>query len=213
MGSIAFIFNHKEGLGAEQYFRTAVNTAIDCDEVLTSCFGGGYELGSCYMDAGQPFWASEAGSKNYNLHDPEKAKEILAEGGYDGSTFRILAATLNKMDSMAVVLKSEMEEIGVPVELTIVDWATLTDYRKDQSLYDMYITTFAEVPVPSLKLYYGNAYPGWSDDEKLSTLFSEMTSATTLDDAKAKWDELQGYSWEYLPIICPGHYSWNVCHG
>ena len=107
---------------------------------------------------------------------------------------------------MAVVLKSELEEIGVPVELTIVDWATLTDYRKDSSLYDMYITTFAEVPVPSLKLYYGNAYPGWSDDEKLSTLFSEMTSATTLDDAKAKWDELQGYSWEYLPIICPGHY-------
>ena len=206
MGSIAFIFNHKEGLGAEQYFRTAVNTAIDCDEVLTSCFGGGYELGSCYMDAGQPFWASEAGSENYNLHDPEKAKEILAEGGYAGSTFRILAATLNKMDSMAVVLKSELEEIGVPVELTIGDWATLTDYRKDPSLYDMYITTFAEVPVPSLKLYYGSAYPGWSDDEKLSTLFSEMTSATTLDDAKAKWDELQGYSWEYLPIICPGHY-------
>lgn len=206
MGSVAFIFNHKEGLGSNQYFRDAVNTAIDCDEVLTAFAGGGYELGSCYMDAGQPFWNTDAGSELYNQKDPEKAKQILADGGYNGETFRILAATLNGMDKMAVAMKSELEEIGIPVELNIVDWATLTDYRKDSTLYDMYITTFAEVPVPSLKLYFGSAYPGWSDDTQLSELFGKMTSATTLDEAKASWEELQAYSWKYLPIICPGHY-------
>ena len=163
-GSVALIFNHKEGIGAEQYFRTAVNTALNCDEILTAGFGGGYELGSCYMDAGQPFWNTDAGCEHYNLKDTEKAKQILAEGGYNGETFRILAATLNGMDKIAVAMKSELEAAGIPVELNIVDWATLTDYRKDSSLYDLYITTFAEVPVPSLKLYFGANYPGWSDD-------------------------------------------------
>lgn len=206
MGSIALVFNHKEGIAANQYFRTAVNTAIDCDEILTACFGAGYELGSCYMDAGQPFWFSEGGKEFYNQKDPEKAKQLLSEGGYNGEKFTILAATFNNMDKMGVAMKSELEAIGIPVELTIVDWATLTDYRKDSSLYDMYITTFAEVPVPSLKLYFGKNYPGWSDDETLGELFGKMTSATTLDQAKASWDELQAYSWEYLPIICPGHY-------
>ena len=206
MGSIAFVFNHKQGISSNQYFRTAVNTALNCDEVLAAAYGGGYELGSCYMDAGQPFWNSDAGSENYNLKDGEKAKQLLSEGGYNGETFTILAATLNGMDKMAVAMKSELEAVGIPVELTIVDWATLTDYRKDPTRFDLYITTFAEVPVPSLKLYFGKNYPGWSDDAKLAELFGKMTSATTLDEAKAGWDELQGYSWEYLPIICPGHY-------
>ncbi len=206
MGSVALVFNHKEGIAAEQYFRTAVNTAINCDEILTACYGAGYELGSCYMDEGQAFWYTDAGSEYYNQNDPEKAMEILEEGGYQGETFRILAATLNNMDQMAVALQSELEAIGIPVELIIVDWATLTDYRQDSSLYDMYITTFAEVPVPSLKLYYGKDYPGWSDDETLTQLYAAMTSASTLDEAKECWEELQAYSWEYLPIICPGHY-------
>lgn len=213
MGTVALIFNHKEGIAANQYFRTAVNTAINCDEILAGCYGGGYELGSCYMDEGQAFWYSEAGSEYYNQNDPEKAKAILKEGGYNGETFRILASTLNSMDSMAIVMKAELEAIGIPVELIIVDWATLTDYRKDPGKYDLYITTFAEVPVPSLKLYYGKEYPGWSDDERLEQLFYEMTAAATLDEAKVCWDELQGYSWEYLPIINPGHYmgmfAWN----
>ena len=56
-------------------------------------------------------------------------------------------------------MESELEAIGIPVELTIVDWATLVDYRNDPTLFDMYITTFAEVPVPSLKLYFGADYP------------------------------------------------------
>lgn len=205
-GSTALIFNHKQGIASNQYFRTAVNTAIDCDEIMTACYGAGYELGSCYMDAGQPFWQSDAGSEFYNQHDPELAKQILKEGGYNGETFTILTSNLNKMDQIAVALESELEEIGIPVELTIVDWATMVDYRNDPSLFDMYITAFTEVPVPSLKLYFGPNYPGWSDDAKLQELFTAMTSAPTLDEAKVAWDELQGYSWEYLPIICPGHY-------
>lgn len=206
MGSIAFIPNHKQGIASNQYFRTAVSTALDFDEILAAAYGGAYELGSSYMDAGQPFWASTAGSENYNVKDPEKAKKILADNGYKGETFTILVATLNKMDNMAIAMKSQLEKIGIPVELTVVDWATLTDYRKDPNKFDMYITTFAEVPVPSLKLYYGPEYPGWSNDEKLSELFGAMTSAPTLEEAREKWEELQGYSWEYLPIICPGHY-------
>lgn len=206
MGSVALVFNHKEGLGANQYFRTAVNLALDCDEVLTAAYGSGYELGSCYMDAGQPFWNTDAGSKNYNQKDVERAKQLLAENGYNGEPFCILAPTLNNMDRMAIVMQSELEAVGIPVELITVDWATLTDYRKDSSRYDLYITSFAEVPVPSLKLYFGSSYPGWSDDATLAELFTAMTSASTLDEAKASWEELQAYSWEYLPIICPGHY-------
>lgn len=213
-GTVALIFNHKQGIAANQWFRTAVNTALDMDEVLTGSFGvGGYELGSCYMDADQAFWNTDAGSENYNQNDPEKAKQILEENGYNSETFTILCSNLNNMNYMGVAMESELEAIGIPVELTIVDWATLTDYRKDPEKFDLYITSFAQVPVPSLKLYFGPNYPGWSDDATLAEKFAAMNTATTMEEAKDAWDDLQAYSWEYLPLINAGHYishyAWN----
>ena len=213
-GTVALVFNHKKGVASNQYFRTAVNTCLDMDEILTAVYGeGGYDLGSCYMDEAQEFWNTDAGSENYNIKDPEKAKQILQEKGYNGETFTILCSNLNNMNYIGVAMEQELEAIGIPTELTIVDWATLTDYRKDPDKFDLYITSFAQVPVPSLKLYFGPNYPGWSDDATLAEKFAAMNSATTLDDAKAAWEDLQAYSWEYLPLINAGHYianyAWN----
>ena len=213
-GTVALVFNHKQGIAANQYFRTAVNTCLDMDEILTAVYGeGGYDLGSCYMDEAQAFWNTDAGSENYNQKDPEKAKQILQENGYNGETFTILCSNLNNMNYIGVAMEQELEAIGIPTELTIVDWATLTDYRKDPSKFDLYITSFAQVPVPSLKLYFGPNYPGWSDDATLAEKFEAMNTATTMDDAKKAWEDLQAYSWEYLPLINAGHYianyAWN----
>lgn len=213
-GTVALVFNHKQGIAANQYFRTAVNTCLDMDEILTAVYGeGGYDLGSCYMDEAQAFWNTDAGSENYNQKDPEKAKQILQENGYNGETFTILCSNLNNMNYIAVAMEQELEAIGIPTELTIVDWATLTDYRKDPGKFDLYITSFAQVPVPSLKLYFGPNYPGWSDDATLAEKFEAMNTATTMEDAKAAWEDLQAYSWEYLPLINAGHYianyAWN----
>lgn len=213
-GTVALVFNHKQGIAANQWFRQAVNTCLDMDEILTAVYGeGGYDLGSCYMDEAQAFWNTDAGSEYYNQKDPEAAKKILEENGYNGETFTILVSNLSNMNYMAVAMEAELEAIGIPTELTIVDWATLTDYRKDPAKFDLYITSFAQVPVPSLKLYFGPSYPGWSDDAVLAEKFAAMNTSKTLDEAKAAWEDLQAYSWEYLPLINAGHYithfAWN----
>ena len=66
-GTVALVFNHKQGIASNQYFRQAVNTCLDMDEILTAVYGeGGYDLGSCYMDEAQAFWNTDAGSENYN---------------------------------------------------------------------------------------------------------------------------------------------------
>ena len=213
-GTVALVFNHKQGIAANQWFRQAVNTCLDMDEILTAVYGeGGYDLGSCYMNEAQAFWNTDAGSEYYNQKDPEDAKKILEENGYNGETFTILVSNLSNMNYMAVAMEAELEAIGIPTELTIVDWATLTDYRKDPDKFDIYITSFAQVPVPSLKLYFGPSYPGWSDDAVLAEKFAAMNTSKTLDEAKSAWEDLQAYSWEYLPLINAGHYithfAWN----
>ena len=73
-------------------------------------------------------------------------------------------------------------------------------------MFDIYITSFASVPLPSLKAYYGPSYPGWTDDAKTAELLEEFNAATTRDDALSIWKDLQEYSWDYLPCISAGHY-------
>lgn len=213
-GTIAPIINHKEGLCANKWFRQAVSYALDYEEVMAATYGtNGYVTGSCYMDEAQPFWYTDAGSEEYNVHDPEKAKEILKENGYDGTPLKLTAATLNKMDYMAVAMQAKLEEVGIPVELNIVDWPILQAQSTDPTAYDMYICTFSQVPIPSLKLYFGPNYAGWNDDETLQSLLNDMNTSTNMDDAKAAWEKVQEYSWDYLAVINFGHYianyAWN----
>lgn len=208
-GTVAYVFNKKEGVASNIYFRQAVNAALNFDDVMRAAYGSLYELNSSYMDSSEPFWVSEAGSEYYNQHDAAKAKELLKKAGYNGQPFRILVSTLNGMDRTALVVQQELEAVGIKVELIVVDWATLTQFRTDSSKYDVYVTSFASVPVPSLKLYFGPTYPGWTgtDDPHILSLVDAFNASKTREEAKHNWDVLQGYSWEYLPLMNLGHYN------
>ena len=104
------------------------------------------------------------------------------------------------------MLQDELTSIGMDAQLTTVDWATFTGYRTDPSAFDIYITSFAAVPLPSLKSYFGPTYPGWTNDERTAQLLDEFNNATVREDALEIWNELQEYSWQYLPCISVGHY-------
>lgn len=207
-GTVALVFNKaEESIASDINLRKAINAIASSEDILTSAFGSFYDLGSCYMDDINKAWLTDAGSENYNLQDLELAKEYLAASSYNGETFKILAPTLNHYDNMALVLKSELEALGIPAEITAVDWATFTQYRQDKEAFDLYITSFASVPVPTLKAYYAPAYPGWTVDDKMTELLSIFNQATTSEDAFTAWEDLQGYSWDYLPCISAGHYQ------
>lgn len=205
-GTVALVFNKKEGVASNEYFRQAVNAATDCEQLLKAVYGDFYDLGSCYMDDAQAFWVTDAGSGSYNKRDVAKAKELLEKAGYNGETFRILTSNGAAAQQGMLVWQEQLKEAGINSELLIYDWATFTQYRTDPTAFDVYYTSFASVPVPSLKLYFGPTYPGWSADETLQKYMTAFNTSASLDEAKAAWETLQGYSWEYLPLINVGHY-------
>ena len=205
-GQVSIVFNKKEGLCADQNMRKAINSIVDADELLAVSYGTSYNLGSCYMESYQNAWYTEAGSENYNQKDYEAAKQYLDDAGYDGSTLKILVASANNFDKIGQVLEQELEAQGIDCEMTTVDWGTFTEYRNDPSKYDLYISSFASVPVPSLRNYFGADYAGWTDDEKLNDLWDVYNSATSIEDTTKAWEDIQSYCWDYLPIINLGHY-------
>ncbi|MDR3138204.1 MAG: ABC transporter substrate-binding protein [Treponema sp.] len=212
-GTLALIFNKKQGVASNIYFRQAVNAACGNEDILRAIYGTQYDLGSSYMDDTQPYWKSDAGSGQYNRQDSDLAKELLKKADYRGETFHILTPILGTIERGIVVLEQQLEAVGINVEVTTVDWATMMQYRTDPARFDLYITSFVSVPVPSLKLYFGPSYPGWSDDPLLQQYLADFNQATSREEARRRWDVLQEYSWEYLPIINVGHFSstfaWN----
>ncbi|MDR1177181.1 MAG: ABC transporter substrate-binding protein [Treponema sp.] len=212
-GSMLLIFNKKQGLGTNLYFRQAINAALDAEEILKACFGEEYSLNSSYMEDPESFWFSRAGAEYYNRRDIALARELLKKADYRGEVLRILISNMGTFDRGALVLKQQLEALEIPVELEIVDWAAMLQYRNDPSRYDIFITNFVSVPSPLLKLFFGPSYPGWSEDETLQHLVRELTSAENREEAKQRWDNLQGYCWVSLPVINVGHFgsthAWN----
>lgn len=213
-GSFVMVFNKRKGLCSNPYMREAINTAIDFDLALSACYGnGGYTLHSNYMEKHQKRWLVEGLEEFYNKNDKQLALKILDENGYDGSKIRILSPNLSNMEKTAIAIKSELEQIGIPVELIITDWATAMSYRTDDEKFDIYLTALSSVPIPSLKLFLDPSYPGWTDDEELKTLFSAFNNATTNEDINRLWHSIHKRSYQYLPAIVLGHYlagyGWN----
>ncbi|MDR0449851.1 MAG: ABC transporter substrate-binding protein [Treponema sp.] len=206
-GSLTFIFNKKRGPGADLYFRRAVNAACGAEDILGAVFGDQWAVNSSYMEDTQPYWRSPAGQEYYNLKDPELAAELLRLSAYRGETLRILTSTPGTTDRGVLVFMQQLEAAGIKAEMTVVDWATLLQYRTDPDRYDIYTSSFYSVPLPSLKLFFSPSFPGWTEDEKLAALLEEFNTAESREEARRAWEKLQGYSWECLPVINVGHFS------
>src|SRR5699024_1654688 len=120
VGKTILIYNRKEGPFTNKKMRHAINAAIDADEVLEIAFGDDdlYDANPSYMNKGQKEWYSEEGINEYNQNDAEKAKELLEEADYDGETINLLTTRDDDYQYKgAVVIKEQLENIGVPVEV------------------------------------------------------------------------------------------------
>lgn len=197
------IYNKKEGLATNQKLRQAINTALDMGEVMTAGYTAEdfFRLDSCYMFQEQTTWHTDAGSEYYNVADKEKAKELLKEAGYNGETFRIIVSSdYTTFYNAAIMVESQLEEIGMDVELIVSDWATFLSNRADSSAYEAFITSFDPVLTPTMLLQLSPTWAGWLDDPTIISGIEAINTATDLNTAVEKWKEVQQYSYDtYVP--------------
>lgn len=214
-GSAMTVFNKQEGLGTDPLIRKAVLYAVEPEHVMQAGWSSEefYRMESSYMSQEQANWYSKEGSDCYNNTDKEKAKKYLEEAGYNGETFRILInGSVPCFTSMGVVIKAELEEIGMNVELKSAEAATFLNQRNDPTAYDAFLATPLPVCVPTMQIYMNPSWPGWTTDEKIQGLNEKINESLTVEEAKGYWDELQKYCWEEaLPVVKYGElYNYSV---
>lgn len=207
-GPLALLFNKNQGLFSDIKMRQAVNAALDTEKIAKASLGDKYRLDSSYATKELPNWYSEAGGELYNNPDPEKAKRLLEEAGYNGETIRLITSRdYSYVYDSATAIKEQLSKVGMKVELEVYDFATVMARFFDPKKWEIFSIGFAMRTTPLEQEWFNSRYATGPLDEKSQELLQELSTSTSQEEAKKLWDELQEYSWEFLPIIKIADYS------
>ena len=198
-GSIALVFNRK---ATDAALREAISMAIDSESLMKACYGDyGYSLHKDMMEKGNPFCLMTP----VDSYDRVAARELLKENGMENAKVRILTSNLSNLDRIGVELAEELNSIGLQAELTIYDWAGFIDKRREGE-FDIMISAFSSVPLPTMKVFLSSTYPGWYDSAESEEYLREISNADTFEEAVEIWKEAQEFYYEDKPVLIPGHY-------
>jgi peptide/nickel transport system substrate-binding protein len=197
------ILNTVAGLMSNVKIRQAVQAAIAVVPSGQATHGEGYfEPGPGIMMP-QTAWNSEVSAELYDQGNPEKARQLLQEAGYDGTAVRVLATQEDLGDyNAAVVAQQQMEEAGFTVELEVTDEATLDENLEDDNRWDMTTNAYVFRPDPVLIPAFASctADGKWCSDEKVAVVQRLQTEAE-FEARFAAFEELQRLWYAEAPAI------------
>ncbi len=218
VGLVMLGFNLNKEPMSDQRFREAISYAINYSEILKiDALGYGSVPNRGFVPPSMAYF-KETPKLEY---DPAKAKEILAEGGYrdgngngilegrDGEDLRLLLLSRSKFQRVSELLKEYISQIGIGVELKVVDDATWIQL-KDEYRYDLTVTR----TTPWGMMMHANWGTGYFDsrrtgegvlhvvnDPAFQKLCDDILAATNDETLKDYAEDVQDYYAENLPAI------------
>ena len=160
--------------------RQAMLYAIDRQQILEELLNGHGEIVDGFLSSASPFYDDSLTPISY---DPEKAKALLEEAGWDGS--QTIRFYVNSGDSTFVnaasIIAAEWAAVGIKAEIQTVDFATLMSVAGTED-YDVLAVQYTYAPVdpyPDVAWLLGGegSWTGYSDDTLNEALTkSQLTS-------------------------------------
>src|SRR5690625_1381016 len=204
-------FNNVSGIASDFAMREAINVGIDYDEIMMAAFPNKefYWLDAGYMDKHIENWASTAGSEYHNINDPERAKEMLDEMGYDGEEFVVM--TTRDYDhhyNVGVVFHDQLKQLGINAVLDVYDWPTMVDNTQNNlDVWDVYVASTSTVSTPPQLITLSPTWAGGVNNDHVVETIENIEKAPTIEEAQQMWHNLQQYVWEeVVPTINLGGY-------
>ena len=125
--------------------RQAMLYAIDRQQILEELLNGHGEIVDGFLSSASPFYDDSLTPVSY---DPEKAKALLEEAGWDGS--QTIRFYVNSGDSTFVnaasIIAAEWAAVGIKAEIQTVDFATLMSVAGTED-YDVLAVQYTYAPV------------------------------------------------------------------
>ncbi len=141
-------FNNKQ-------FRKAVSYAINRKAYVKQLNGLGVQNDS--IIGPKVFgYKEEAKDAGYN-YNPEKAKKLIKENGFEGQKLTLLAANTSSYMRMAEIVQAQLSEIGLKAEIKTMEWGTFLDTTKKGN-YDMTFLGWSNSTADGSELLYPNLH-------------------------------------------------------
>lgn len=196
-------FNKKQGPFTDVRMRQAVLKALSCDPIARAGFGR-QEFYRLYpgLAAPETAWSSDVGQDVYNHPDPTQARQLLQQAGYNGEPIRWMATREYFWNyNQALPIKSQLEAVGMQVDLQVMDWATLVSRRSKPDQYDVFITGHEAYGHPLVQPFLDDKWPGFWSNEQKEQIVRSLIAETDQTRAKQLIDQLQGVVYSDVPFV------------
>ena len=162
-----------------------------------------YELDPSIFFPEQKSLHTTEGTELYNVQDVEKTKALMIEAGYDGTPIRLLTTKdYPEFYKAAVVIASQLEDVGFTVDIQVADWATVVERRQDVEAYEIFTTSssFSSDPTSQAWMIPG-AWPGSYESPAMEKLIKQWALASDPDVEQDLLAEMNRVVYTEVPEI------------
>ena len=217
------ILNAKEGPFATKAIRQAANYAINKEALVDNILQGTAEVAAGPTPPAFA-WAYDESLSPYP-YDPEKAKALLEEGGYDGSevTFYVTEGGSGMLDpiAMGTAIQADLEAVGMSVKIETYEWNTFLGkvnpgLEGAADMAEMAWMTNDPDTLPFLALRT-EAFPdkggfnsGYYSNPEVDELLENARQATDQDERARLYKEMQQIVYEDAPWVFVANWKQNA---
>lgn len=206
--------------------RKAMLYLLDQEEFMQATFGNPDYYRKCASNfaCGTPM-ENDVNTEWFDAApDPEKAKELFAEAGYDGRPVIVLHATnIDFMNNSAQIIAQRLREIGVNAELATSDWGGVVTRRAvmdppDEGGWNLFITWGGGASVGNPIALAGHAangkdgWFGWPENELHEQLRNEWATADGPEAQLEVAKKIQDNAWDFVPHAFLGQWVAPVAY-
>ena len=211
-GVLSAYFNTQQGPLANLKLRQAALAAFNDTEILMASFSNPklYFLNPGFTNPAQTQWLADGGKERYNEADQERAKQLMSEGGYAGETLTLLATPdYAEMSSATLVIQEQLRQAGFNIQVVSYDFPTWLKTKSDLGTWDIFVASTGYQLTPPQLLA---VTPDWAGlrHETVSNGLRAIRSAASPEAARAEWDRVLGFLYDYAAATSIGHYISSV---
>lgn len=212
--SAMLLINHNEKFTNDVKFRQAVNAVLDMEEIGMFTTHGMKD----YFRLNPTLWPPEGAmylpndefaDSQYNQNDVEKAKQLLAETGYNGE--EIIFTTTRDWgefyDTSVAIVDQLQNKLGLNIKIDVYDPATLDAISEEASGWHLTLGQFGSYNFFPMVLYNfwncnstSSLHMGYCNSA-FDGAYGDAIRATNDEEEEAAYREIQHIFWEDLPAI------------
>ena len=200
--------NNAEGPTSDVRFRQAIMYALDREFARDVVWNGLGNVATGPISSQTRFYSADVVHYDYN---PDRAKELLKEMGYDGTEVRLLPLPYGETwQRWAEAVKQNLQDVGIPVTIVATDVAGWNQKLAERD-YDMGFTYLYQYGDPALgvaRSYLSNNREKgspWNNVEgyantSVDDLFNRAASIVDEDERQNLYTQVQQQIVEDVPV-------------